>query len=330
MNTAAEYARHLGQLEKDAFEKEVCACLRSCYLDFQEVRAKPSGDGSLDGLSHEQTRAYCCYGPEQEPFRKNLKGLKDDILSKFRDDLCKLFELKTEGKTYVHRENKEIRQILAPDRKIGSIFLIVSVYEDHRIIGPINKSFREMRAKSECRFVDSTATIAIWGPHEVSTLGVDDNALRRIEQVSLLTAIRRRVQEGPSEDLELQGHEDFEDKFEWLSSRDPSKCNAIGAIKNDYRDTWTIAVRLDEELANTSVSVHQSLALMRRDVARRARLNSMRGNQPLELLTSIEDLFREKMNERFSGEIEPDIIDALAGGETGRLIGECSADWRAE
>ena len=78
-----KYAKMLGALEKDAFQDEICTRLAAVFADFQRIPAKPHGDAGLDGLSHGQTRAYCCHGPEQEPFKKNAKGLKADILKNF-------------------------------------------------------------------------------------------------------------------------------------------------------------------------------------------------------------------------------------------------------
>ena len=71
----------------------MCARLHALIADFQRIPDKPSGDGGLDGLSHGQSCGYCCYGPEQEPFKTNRVGLKKDIVEKFRNDLRKLFEV---------------------------------------------------------------------------------------------------------------------------------------------------------------------------------------------------------------------------------------------
>jgi len=106
MATPSEsYAKMLGCLEKDTFEMEVCARLATFISDFQRIPRKPNGDGGLDGLSHGQTTAYCCYGPEQEPFKTNTKGLKDDVIEKFRGDLRKLFELEHQGKANSSRNS---------------------------------------------------------------------------------------------------------------------------------------------------------------------------------------------------------------------------------
>lgn len=78
-----DYEKQLGRLEGAPFEEEVCARLQSMIVDFQHVVAKPHGDGGLDGLSHGQEHAYCCYGPEQEVRKLDNQGLKEDIVKKF-------------------------------------------------------------------------------------------------------------------------------------------------------------------------------------------------------------------------------------------------------
>ena len=82
-SNTADYEKLIGSLEGDAFEDEVCSRLLKIFLDFQSIPAKPHGDGGLDGLSHGQKHAYCCYGPEQEVRKLENKGLKDDIVRKF-------------------------------------------------------------------------------------------------------------------------------------------------------------------------------------------------------------------------------------------------------
>src|ERR1017187_7508122 len=174
----------LGCLEKDAFETEVCARLAAFISDFQRVPRKPSGDGGMDGLSHGQRTAYCCYGPEQEPFKTNLKGLKGDIVEKFRGDLRKLFELEHDGKSkLIKKPNVEIPTILASGRKIELVRCVVNWFESHRVIGPLNTSLDKYKGASDCTFVEPTAQLTVWGPHELSMqCAVDDFTLIRIEQ----------------------------------------------------------------------------------------------------------------------------------------------------
>lgn len=62
-----QYARKLGHLSGDPFEDEIVIALQQTIVGFQRVPDKPHGDGGLDGISHNFTRAYCCYGLELQP-----------------------------------------------------------------------------------------------------------------------------------------------------------------------------------------------------------------------------------------------------------------------
>ena len=326
IDNETEYARHLGALEGTTFEKEVGAFLLRCYSDFQAVPAKPWGDGGLDGISHRFTRAYCCYGPEQEPFKKNIRGLKADILRKFRSDLRTLFELEMKSRRPVQSETRELATIIPDGRRIKSIFLVVSTFNDHRIIGPLNKDFAHYCEASACRYVEQNATLAIWGPEQVVAQGgVSDSTLRRIEQRALLAKAERTIDTEPSEELET---EDFKGKFDWLESRFPLREAKVRSLRSEFRRHWTVALRLDQEFSNTSVSIHQSLESFRGDAILDAELRSLQSTNPIELLTGMRELITRKLRERFGTELSAEIISPLANGETARLVGECPIDWR--
>src|ERR1700682_4101900 len=106
-----EYQQSLEPLTGNEFQEEVSACLQGVIIDFQTVPASPQGDAGLDGFSHHGERAYCCYGPEHDAFKKN-KEREDAIVEKFKGDLRRLYEVDREGKKLVFCENKEIKTIL--------------------------------------------------------------------------------------------------------------------------------------------------------------------------------------------------------------------------
>ena len=326
LDNEKEYARHLGTLEGTAFENEVCAFLIRCYRDFQPVPDKPWGDGGLDGISHRLSRAYCCYGPEQEPFKKNTRGLRADIKRKFRIDLRKLFELKLKSRRPVERETPELGTILPDGAKIKSIFLVVSVFNDHRLIGALNQTFAEYIEASACRFVDEDATLAIWGPDQVVAQGaVGDSILRRIEHRAMLSRAERTVATEPPENLET---EEFKQKFDWLENKFSDRKTQIRNLRSDFRRHWTVALRLDQDFANTSVSLHQALESFRRDAVTDARLRSLGPSSPIELLIGMQEMLVQALGERFGDELPAEIVSKLANGEAARLVGECPIDWR--
>ena len=64
-----EYARILHGLQESEFQAEVNARMATVIVGFQTIPAKPHGDAGLaglDGLSHNETHAYCCYGVAEE------------------------------------------------------------------------------------------------------------------------------------------------------------------------------------------------------------------------------------------------------------------------
>jgi hypothetical protein len=322
--TATDYAKLVGALEKEEFEEEICAFLGTYIADFQRVPAKPSGDAGLDGLSHGQTHAYCCYGPEQEPWKKNLSGLKDDILEKFRSDLRRLFELKFDAKNkLIPNPNAEMATILAPGRKLTNIYLVVSWFETHRIIGPLNKSFAQYKAASSCTYIDVTAQPTIWGPHDLATRWVvDELALFRVENRALIAKVKQALLSG----VTPPAHDKFDAKFEYLRIKSPERKAAIDALDDYFRKSWGGALALDNELAATSVALHEALEMARTQTTIAAHIQSQLTSEPMELLEYMRNEVRSKLGDVFGerlGALSPQVAD----GEIARLIGECPINW---
>lgn len=328
MATPSEsYAKMLGSLEKDAFETEVCARLAAFISDFQRVPRKPSGDGGMDGLSHGQTTAYCCYGPEQEPFKTNLKGLKDDIVEKFRGDLRKLFELKHDEKSkLVKKPNVEISTILASGCKIKRVRCVVSWFESHRVIGPLNTSLAKYKVASDCTYVEPTAQLTVWGPHDLSMqCAVDDYTLFRIEHQVLISKVEQAVAAGF---MPPQAN-DFEAKFDDLCARKPDRKISIEDLRSYFRSSWGAALTLDNELAATSVRLHRLLEEARIQAAVSARLKSATSLGPEELIEKMQEIMVERFSELFGKEGLGPMTRRVADGEVGRLIGDCPIEWRS-
>ena len=105
-----EYSRALAALEGAEFQKEVNARLATVIIGFQTIPSKPQGDGGLDGLSHNGTHGYCCYGLEHNGF-KNNRAREQAVVNKFAGDLRRLFELEAKGRTLVHKATPELQTI---------------------------------------------------------------------------------------------------------------------------------------------------------------------------------------------------------------------------
>ena len=75
---------------------------------------------------------------------------------------------------------------MGADPKIKHVYLVVSWFESHRVIGRLNTNFDKYKAASQQRFVNADAIVAIWGPKNLAALGeVDDYMLFRAENPAL-------------------------------------------------------------------------------------------------------------------------------------------------
>jgi hypothetical protein len=320
------YAKLLGGLVGDDFQDEVCERLRRLIADFQRIPAKPSGDGGLDGLSHGQTRAYCCYGPEQDPVKLKTKGdLKEEIVEKFRGDLRKLFEVEIGPTNRVaHAENKELATIIGTDTKIETIILIVSWFETHRVIGPINTAFTRYKKGSKLNYIAPNASVAIWGPKDLAGMGaVDEHTLFRIENRALLA----RVQAAGTAAIPPSATADFDAKFSYLKRQRPDLSAHIDALAADFRKAWAAAIALDDELASQSPRLHEALEDARTQAALSARLRSMGTTAAHELIETMRQDVMDRLGQSF-GQSLGSLTSKIAAGEVARLIGDCPLEWR--
>jgi hypothetical protein len=319
------YQQILGTLEGSDFQDEVCARLQGHITDFQRIPPKPSGDGGLDGLSHGQERAYCCYGPEQDPVKLKKSALKDDIISKFSADLRKLFELTLVDRKLQVAPNKELGTILGDGNKIKHVYLVVSWFETHRVVGPLNTAFGRYKKVSEHRFIDASATMTIWGPKDLASRAeVDDQTLFRIETRGL----QGRVLNATAALLSTEVTGDYDAKFSDLRARQPEKAAHVDALARDLRQAWAAAIALDNQLAATSVGLHEALENARRDAATAARLHSMGTGSPDQLMLEVQRNVVAQLGQNF-GQKLGGMTTTIATGVVAGLIGECPLDWRS-
>lgn len=321
---AADYEKLLGKLEGNAFQDEVCARLETIFVDFQRIPAKPHGDGGLDGLSHGQERAYCCYGPEQEVRKLENQGLKDDIVGKFSGDLRKLFELEFQKRKLRHAPNAELATIMGAGRRIKHVHLIVSWLESHRVIGPLNTNFDKYKTASKLQFVDASATVTVWGPKKLATLGaIDDHALFRIQNPALIAC----VQAASAAEFVKNGGGDFDAKFEDLKRRRPESAVKIEGIAQKLREAWAAAIALDNDLSKNSLGLHQTLESVRSDAALSGQVKSMSATDPYQLIQMMREEVASQLGQGFGDSLGP-LTARIAQGVVAGLIGECPVDWR--
>src|SRR5436190_13413934 len=309
------YEKLMGTLEGDAFQDEVCARLQRLFADFQRVPAKPSGDGGLDGLSHGQACGYCCYGPQQQPVKVKIADLKDDIIKKFNADLRKLFELKFDDKMRLaDAPNVELATIMGDGNKVKNVYLVLSWFETHRVIGPLITHFDKCKKASNLRYVDADAKLTIWGPKDLATLGaIDEYTLFRIENRTLF----ERVQSASAAALIPSDSGQFDAKFNDLKQRRPGLSKDIDALAQDFREAWAAAIALDNELASTSLGLHQALEGARTNAARSARVRSMGDDDPHRLILDMSEDVVEQLGHGFGdrlGNLTSKVADGVVAG----------------
>ena len=77
-------------------------------------------------------------------------------------------------------------------RKTGSVHLIASWFESHRVIGPLNTSFDKYKAgEPDVGSLTQTPHWTVWGPKDLATLGaVDEHTLFRIQNPALIACVQ--------------------------------------------------------------------------------------------------------------------------------------------
>lgn len=328
-----EFARMLGALEMQDFEDQVCGFLRRSMLDFQNVPAQPHGDGGLDGLSNGQSIAYCCYGPVQAPSKVKAKGLKADIVKKFRGDLMTLFELEAAGKgtaatsAYVHKTSAELATIIAQGNKIRTVRLVVSVFDSHQVLGPLNTSFNDFKTASQCNYVDKSASMTIWGPKELASVGtVDDLTLLRLQERAILKRVSATLSK--SGGMPVPSSSEFDAKFDWLLTDAKAPAALVERLREHFRKRWSEAIAVEHDLANTAVTLHEALTRARQDAAVDADLASVNATRATDLIEHMRQRLGGRLDEQTAAKFPADIKNRLVDGELARLIGECPIDWR--
>jgi hypothetical protein len=323
-NNLTEYERLVAMLEGDAFEEEFCARLQTTFVDFQRIPAKPQGDGGLDGLSHSQERAYCCYGPEQEARKLGNKGLKDDIISKFSGDLRRLLELDFDNRKLIQTSNDVLGNILSQGRKIKHICLVVSWFESNQVIGPLNTKFADYKKSSLLNYVDEGATLNVWGPKELAALGaVDEHTLFRIQNPALIASVQAAL----ASELVKDGGGSFDAKFDDLKRRRMGAAVRIDKIAQQLRDAWAAEIALDNDLSQNSLGLHQVLESVRANAALSAQVKSMIETDPYKLIETMNEEVERQLNQGFGNRFGP-LTPRITHGVVASLIGECPIDWR--
>ena len=259
-----KYARILHGLEGSEFQAEVSARMATVIVGFQSVPAKPHGDAGLDGLSHNGTRAYCCYGMEHKGHQDN-RSREKALLRKFFSDLRRLFELDTKDGALVHKDTPELQTILPTGRKLLHIELVSNWFESHRVLAPLLTRLEECTRASRCRYVSPDVTLAIVGPKELANR-------HAVDEVTIARATARdfvdRVQEG-AKALAIEDSMDFDLKMDILRGLAPGQLSAVDTIADGLRTDWRTALAFERELVETVPDRHRALESARSKILTR-------------------------------------------------------------
>jgi hypothetical protein len=322
----------LSELEGKAFQDAVCRELAHAYSDFQSV-PDLSGDGGVDGLTHGNTRAYLCYGPNLllREKKKVNREITTNIVNKYRQDFQRIFSLGVSGKgkarKLVDDPNEKLPRVLGSTIKLKNLYLVLSYFQDNSIIGTLRDAFNEYRAASNVAHVEKDIEFSIWGPADVATqCAVDESSLHRLKYPAFHAAIGPALTAAvPPKDTSK-----FDKKFDWLANHPAARKEHIESLRRDLRDAWAKAIVIDEKLSTTAPSAHQLLAAIRQEANTLATEESIRpAEQPANVLDKIQKArsFLKSELETKLDFIGADKIPRLSQGETAKLIGECYLDW---
>ena len=317
-----EYSDYLSALEGNEFQDHVCFRLGRRFTDFQPVPANP-GDGGVDGLSHDLTHGYCCYGPQRAHHHTD-RALAGAVIEKFRKDLRKLFELKKKGKTWCDEPSLTLPVIFENGAKLKALYLVCSWMEHNTIVGKLHAAFAEYKKSSALRFVEHDCTMTIWDAKQFAgAWGVDEGLQVLINHSKLAARIA-----ATAGTLPMPTSADFDDKFAWLQASVADSAKHIMPIAQRLRTSWRVALAFDYDLSSTAPTLHE--AYERAKAAADADAAFIQLDPSLSVLQKILRL-REAFEQRLAHPFQEhygSLMTSVSDGELGRRIGECTVDWR--
>lgn len=332
-SSITEFVRRLRILHGGEFQAAIVTLLIRNITSFQAIPTKPSGDGGLDGLARNGEEAFCCYGLESTTIQNSsTSDISKSILAKFRDDLRKLFELKPGSKkeSLLHKDNDGLGKILAGKTKIRHIYLVCNWFEDHSLVGKLQKTLDDCKAASKMRFVEADCTLSILGPNDVvAKWAVDDHILFIIENPEVAAIIAAKAD--PTRPEKPTNLSELEAKFEVFKKMIPQKAPAIDALKNAHIERWTAHLQQMEDLHNHAPNIHTKIQAIVQRATDRAELEGISGTapaSPAELIAQYQRQIAENLEHELREQFPPHLSTEFAQRVVSKLIGECPLDWR--
>jgi len=251
------------------------------------------------------------------------------VVDKFTGDLARLCELeKLPRKGWVHRENVELKDILAAGKKIIQICLVTNYFGNNKIVGKLNTIFSALLATSKKQFIEPNCSLVIWGPREIgANCFVDVSLLVRLGNFRLIEAITEVGPEIP----QLPNQSDFDSKFEFLIGKMPEKRTQIEGVRDEQRELWRRSLHMMQRLEKEFPDIHQGLEKIVSSCASRARAEFAMVSGPVkafDLMTKYYEILNGTIEKEFGSRLTPEAIRPIAEFQTAQLIGDCPLDWR--
>ena len=324
----ATLAERLRKLEGDAFQQAIVVALGLNVGDFQTIPDKPSGDGGVDGLSHGQSIAYCCYGPELAVAGLTPGEIAKRIVKKFDKDLQRILEVKR-GKTgCIKKTNDQLAAVMGKQRKIGTVQLISSWFEDHTIIGKLTNIYDDLVQHSDKRFVSASCSVVIAGPNEIAAkFYVDDRLLLAIEQPEVL----KILDDSASQPAPPPQQADFDAKFAALAAKHPGRTKEIAALRDNFLADWSRHLARIQNLADKFPHYHRRVVAFVEAVINQARIKSLgkTATEATNLIADVGEELRKRAEVELQDVLPPAYHQKFTDGALAALIGECPVDWRS-
>lgn len=327
-NLIDTYVKALGGLEETAFQEAIVQRLLVALSNFQTVPSYPKGDGGVDGHSHKGSRVYCCYGLKYDSAKTPYQRAKQ-LVSKFSDDLLRLFELEAQGKTkLVHKDNAALMSIFgcvpASTDRISHITLIANWFQNHAALGAINQNALKYSKTSQCRWVSPDVDVVLRGPKEfVDQYGVDESTMMWLTHKNLfqkldLDAGSVALPHGPTFDLKMSNAEELL----------PDSRDEVREVASDLRRDWQRAIVFEQELSDRVPDLHAALERGRRRLVTKVRTHP--SSTPWEAITHAQDFAEAIFSDDFLPVYGKGMVRDLSSGEVARLVGACPINWKAK
>lgn len=327
------FAERLARLVGDDFQRAVCSVLAKNFHHFQPVVAKPSGDGGIDGISHDCDVIYCCYGLDISAVKQlNTADIKNQVADKFRADIRRIMELepvqkkKKNGPKWQKAPNATIAGLWPAGRKAKHIKCICNWNEHSGVFKAINDHYADYKNHSDMTYVDASCTVTFLGPKDfVASVVVDEASLLRLEHSGFIKILVGPGTAPPAAATTSK----FVQKFELLTTAHPERKQELEEMRDGLIGDWTALLCRLNQIENELPQIHEKVSKCIVSVARAATLETtaLGSKDAPNFLASFTDKVVTRLAADLSDLLPPDQVRPFAEQIVAKLIGECPINW---